>query len=137
MSGLSEISIDQVALKEVEDGRKQGLAAIGGILGAFAATSCCILPLALTLFGVSGAWMSNLTALAPYQPFIIAVTLASLGYGAYLVYWKPNKACADGSACARPLPNKLVIGSLWLATVVVVVATTFGLWFPIMEPYLP
>ena len=45
-----------------------GLAAAGGILGALAASSGCILPLALFAFGVSGAWIGNLTALAPYQP---------------------------------------------------------------------
>ena len=42
-----------------------GLAAAGGILGALAASSCCILPLALFMLGISGAWIGNLTTLAP------------------------------------------------------------------------
>ena len=41
-------------------------AAAGGMLGALAASSCCILPLALFTLGISGAWIANLTALAPY-----------------------------------------------------------------------
>ena len=41
---------------------KAGWAAAGGILGALAASSCCILPLALFMLGISGAWIGNLTA---------------------------------------------------------------------------
>ena len=114
------------------------LIAAGGLLGALAATSCCILPLGLTLLGVSGAWMSNLRALAPYQPYFIAATIALLGYGFYLVYWRAAKvACADGAACARPLPNVLVKGALWTALVVVIAAVSFNSWFPLIVPYLP
>ncbi|MGH8614610.1 MAG: mercuric transporter MerT family protein, partial [Gammaproteobacteria bacterium] len=44
------------------------LLSLGGILAAIAASSCCVLPLVLFTLGISGAWISNLTALAPYQP---------------------------------------------------------------------
>jgi mercuric ion transport protein len=50
-------------------GLKTALAA-GGILAALGASSCCVLPFALFTLGVSGAWISNLTALAPYQPIL-------------------------------------------------------------------
>ena len=75
------------------------LTAIGGILGAIAASSCCIAPLVLFSLGISGAWIGNLTALAPYQPYFIAATLACLGYGYWLVYRRKKIACAEG-ACA-------------------------------------
>lgn len=116
---------------------RPGLIAAGGIVGAIAATSCCILPLVLTLAGISGAWMANLRALAPLQPYFIAATLACLGYGFYLVYWKTGRACAAGATCARPLPNGLVKGALWLASVIVLAAITFGVWFPYIVGYLP
>lgn len=121
-----------------EDGSRQGLIATGGILGAVAASSCCILPLVLTVAGVSGAWMANLRALAPYQPIFIAMTVAMLGYGFYLVYWKPNRAPADGAVCARPVvPGKLVKGALWLASAMVILAVSFPYWFTLILPYLP
>ena len=44
--------------------RRQRLMAAGGLLGALAASSCCILPLALFGLGVSGAWIGNFTRLA-------------------------------------------------------------------------
>ncbi len=96
--------------------------AAGGLLGALAASSCCILPLALFGLGVSGAWIGNFTRLAPYQPCFIAATLAFLGYGYWLVYRSSKRACADGEACARALPNRIVKTSLILATILVVAA---------------
>ena len=95
------------------------------MLGAFASMSCCILPLVMFSLGLGGAWMGNLTALAPYQPIFVAITLGFLGAGFWLVYLRPKRACADGEACARPLPRRIVKTSLWLATVVVAAAVAF------------
>src|SRR5258707_9926502 len=105
-----------------DSGRRQGLMAAGGLLGALAASSCCILPLTLFGLGVSGVWIGNFTRLAPYQPWFIAATIAFLGYGYWLVYRSSRFACADGEACARPLPNRIVRAGLILATILVVVA---------------
>jgi mercuric ion transport protein len=102
--------------------RRQSLMAAGGLLGALAASSCCILPLALFGLGVSGAWIGNFTRLAAYQPYFLAATLVFLGYGYWLVYRSSRRACADGEACARPLSNRLVKTSLILATILVVAA---------------
>jgi mercuric ion transport protein len=96
--------------------------AAGGLLGALAASSCCILPLALFGLGVSGAWIGNFTRLAAYQPYFITATLAFLGYGYWLVYRSSTRACAGGEACARPLPNRIIKTSLILATILVVAA---------------
>ena len=102
--------------------RRQGLMAAGGLLGALAASSCCILPLVLFGLGVSGAWIGNFTRLASYQPWFIAATLAFLGYGYWLAYRPSARACADGEVCARPLPNRIVKTSLIVATLLVVAA---------------
>lgn len=115
-------------------GREQARArwiAAGGILGALAASSCCILPLVLFGLGISGAWIANFTALAPYKPYFAAGTIALLGYGYYLVYVRPKQACADGS-CARPLPNRLVKSSLWIAAVLVMAALSFDYVAPLL-----
>lgn len=111
--------------------RQQGLVAVAGLLGALAASSCCILPLILFGLGVSGAWIGNFTQLAPYQPYFIAAAIACLGYGYWLVYRSSNRACAEGEACARPLPNRLVKTGLVIATFLVVVALGFDLLAPL------
>src|SRR5712691_10185647 len=107
--------------------RKQSLVAAGGLLGALASSSCCILPLVLFGLGVSGAWIGSFTRLAAYQPYFIAATLAFLGYGYWLVKRSATRACDDGEACARPLPNRIVKASLILATILV--AAALGLDF--------
>ncbi len=104
----------------------------GGLLGAVATSSCCILPLVLFSLGVSGAWIGNLTQLAPYQPYFIAATLPLLGYGYWLVHRSSKLACADGAACARPLPNRLVKAGLIVATVLVVAALGFDFLAPLL-----
>src|SRR5436190_19961299 len=92
--------------------RTQRLLAAGGLLGALAASSCCILPVAFFSLGISGAWIGNFTQLAPYQPYFLAATLVFLGSGYWLVHRASKPACAGGEACARPLPNRLVKAAL-------------------------
>jgi mercuric ion transport protein len=90
--------------------------------------------LVLFSLGISGAWIGNLTALAPYQPYFIAATVACLGYGYWLVYRRKTVACAEGAACARPLPNRLVMTGLVLATVLVAGAIGADLIGPYLNP---
>ena len=110
---------------------KAGLAAAGGILGALAASSCCIVPLALFMLGISGAWIGNLTALAPYQPIFFAATAGFLGVGYYFVYRQPKAVCADGT-CVRPLPNRSVKAVLWAATALALAAAAFDCFAPVL-----
>ncbi len=110
--------------------RKQGVVAAGGMLGAIAASSCCILPLVLFSLGASGAWIGQLTSLAPYQPIFVAVTVGFLGYGYWLVYRKPKVACAGQADCAKPAPNRVVKSALWTATALVITAFSFNYWAP-------
>ena len=111
--------------------RQQRLMAAGSLVGALAASSCCILPLVLFSLGVSGAWIGNFTRLAPYQPYFIAVTIGCLGYGYWLVYRSTKVACADGDACARLLPNRLVKTGLILATLLAAAALGFDFVAPL------
>ena len=82
--------------------RAQKLLTAGGVLGAIAASSCCILPLALFGLGVSGAWIGNLTRLAPYQPYFIAATVACLGCR---LLAGPPLSTRSPARTARPVPG--------------------------------
>jgi mercuric ion transport protein len=110
--------------------RVQKIVAAGGILAAVAASSCCIVPLMLFSLGVSGAWIGTLTRLAPYQPIFVAVTLGCLGYGYWLVRRARRAACAEGAACSRPLPNRVVTIALVAATLLVAAAVAFDFLAP-------
>ena len=121
-----------LASSERTEAGRQRLVALGGILGAIAASSCCVIPLILFSLGIGGAWIGNLTALAPYKPLFVAGTAGLLGYGFYLVYWKPRRACAAGAACARPIPSRLVQLAIWIATVLVIAAFAFDYVAPLL-----
>ncbi len=112
--------------------RKQGIAAAGGLLGAIAASSCCVVPLVLFSLGVSGVWIGNLAALAPYQPIFVVITLGFLGYGYYLVYLKPKAIRSDDRACARRGRRRTVKIALWVATVLVAAAAAFPYYAPLL-----
>ena len=77
---------------ERSEAGRQRLVAVGGILGAIAASSCCIIPLVLFSLGIGGAWICNLTALAPYKPLFVAATAGMLGSVSYTHLTLPTKA---------------------------------------------
>lgn len=114
------------------DTGKKGMMATGSIIGAIAASSCCILPLVFFSLGISGAWIGNLTALYPYKPYFVAVTLAFLAGGFYMAYRKPKVACEPGSYCATPTSGRVLEFFLWASTLLVAAA----LAFPYAVPYL-
>jgi mercuric ion transport protein len=108
------------------------LLAAGGILAALGASSCCVLPFALFTLGVSGAWIGNLTALAPYQSLFLALALACLAAGFVVVYRRPKAVCGEGSVCARPVSDRIAKAGLWGGTVLVVVAIAFPYIAPLI-----
>jgi len=109
------------------------LAVVGiGLLGGIAASSCCVLPLLFFSLGISGAWIGNLTALAPYKPYFITLAIICVGYGYVLVFKKKKQPCKKGEACERPLPNLLVKSVLFLATLVVAGVIVFPYITPII-----
>jgi mercuric ion transport protein len=113
-------------------GRGTTLLAAGGLAGALAASSCCILPLVLFSLGISGAWIGNFTQLAPFQPYFLAATAVFLGGGYWLVHRASRRACIGSKACACALPNRVTKIVLVAATVLVVAAIAFDLLAPLL-----
>jgi mercuric ion transport protein len=74
---------------------------VAGVLAAIGASLCCVVPLVLLALGIGGAWIGNLTALEPYRPIFIALTLLFLGL-AFRQLYLTAPACAPGAACADP-----------------------------------
>ena len=107
------------------------MAAVGSLVAAVLASSCCIGPLLLVTLGVSGTWIGNLTALEAYQPIFVLITIVFLALGFWQVYIKPKRACPVGEVCARPFSNRLVKTVLWVATTLVALAITIDYWAPL------
>ena len=119
--------------QQTDDHTAKGWGATGlGVLGALAMTSCCILPLVLVSFGVTGVFIAQLGALYAYKWYTFTLSAAFIGYGFYKAY-KPAdaEACADGT-CGRSIDRRIMRAILWAASAVVVVAMIF----PYITPYI-
>ncbi len=124
----------RVAVQVVRERNETGpaLVAAGGVLGALAAASCCLLPLALFGLGATGAWIGTLSSLTPYQPIFVAITAGFLVGGFWMVYRKPEADCAERSYCARPVSARIVKSALWSSAALVVAAAAFPYVAPLL-----
>jgi arsenite methyltransferase len=95
-------------------------------LAALASVVCWAVPLGLVSLGITGAWMSTFTALAPYKAWLIAAALACLGFAGYRIYRAPPAGQDD--VCAAPPDSRLPRALFWIVSALVLVA--------IASPYL-
>lgn len=128
---MQETRLDRTELAAREEPKPRGWLATGGLLGGILASSCCILPLALLMAGVSGAWIANLTVLEPYKPVFAAIAAIFIGLGFRQVYFKPRTVCEPDSYCARPQASITTKVALWIGTILVALAVTIDWWAPL------
>lgn len=74
---------------------------IAGVLTAIGASVCCVGPLVLLALGIGGSWVGSLTAMEPYRPIFVGLTLLFLGLAFRKLYLVPQ-VCAPGTPCADP-----------------------------------
>lgn len=82
----------------------KSLFAAGGLLAALGVASCCALPVALSLLGISAASLVGIGfAAAQYQRELFYGAVICLGAAGF-VMWRQRQArrCSRGAACARP-----------------------------------
>lgn len=84
-----------------------------GVVAGFGASVCCVGPLVLLALGVSGAWIGNLTALEPFRPYLIGLTLLFLGLAFRKLYLVPQ-ACGPGALCSDPRVLKRQRLTFWV-----------------------
>ncbi len=103
---------------------------IGPVLSAFLASACCIVPLAFASLGIGG--LAFATALEPYRPYFIGITVIFLGIGFYYTYRPQKQECAPGEACETPASLRWQRITLWIVTAL----TAFLIAFPYLVPVL-
>lgn len=114
-------------MREQKNGRG---ALVAGGLAAVLASTCCLGPLVLVGIGVSGAWISNLSALEPYRPIFIAAALVALFF-AYRRIFRPIEACKPGEVCAVRQVLSGYKTLFWIVSALVVVALGFPYVLPL------
>ncbi len=108
------------------------LASAGSILAAVGASACCVVPMLLLSFGVTGAWLGNFNVLYPYRPYLIATAVTLLAARCFWVYRKRRECRKNGTACPAAFSSRFNKAALWVSTALIAVA--IGL--PYAAPWL-
>lgn len=117
---------------EVVHATHRGWLAAGGVLGALLASACCVGPLLLLTIGISGAWISNMTALEPYKPIFAVIALGFIAAGFWQVHFRTPTVCEPNSYCAKRSTARITRAVLWLSFILVVAALTIDWWAPFL-----
>ena len=100
---------------------------VAGVLTAIGASVCCVGPLVLLALGIGGTWVGNLTAMEPYRPILMGLTLLFLGLAFRQLYLVPQ-VCGPDTPCADPCTLQRQRLTFWI-----VATLLFGLlavpWF--------
>ena len=91
-----------------------------------------MLPLALALAGISGAWISQLRVMEPYSDGLLAFAFGALAWAAWRIYGRSTQAdavCATDVAC-RPVSH-LARAWFWLVLLISLVP----LLVPLVAPW--
>lgn len=137
---MGETALREPATLPTPRGRLNGttdaMLSSGSLLTALATSSCCLIPFALFSLGVSGAWIGDLTALAPYKLAFFAASLAMIGTGSLRVRRRSRRtACQPGTACADPRADRFTKAALWAASAMTIAGMTFPWLFSLVaEP---
>ena len=77
---------------------------IGGVVAAITASLCCIGPLVLVMLGIGGSWIANLSALEPFRPYFLGVSVIFLFFAWKKFTATPLRLARLGlyASCRRP-----------------------------------
>jgi mercuric ion transport protein len=102
-----------------------------GVLAAIVGSLCCVAPLVLLTLGISGAWISRLTALDCCRPIFIGVTLIFMSLAFRQLYIVPA-LCAPGEACASPRLQRRQRQIFWVIVVMLAALIAFPWCAPLL-----
>jgi mercuric ion transport protein len=100
---------------------------VGGVLAGIGSSVCCVGPLLLLSLGIGGAWITHLTALEPYRPVFILLTVLFLGLAFRKVYLVPQ-SCAQEDNCVADRTRRVQRIFFWI-----LVPVTLGL---VVSPWI-
>jgi mercuric ion transport protein len=102
-----------------------------GALAAVIGSLCCVAPLVLLGLGISGAWISQLTALEPYRPLFIGAMVIFIGLAFRQLYIVPAR-CAPAEACANPRLQRRQRQIFWIVVTGLAALIAFPWYVPLL-----
>ena len=102
-----------------------------GLLAGITASICCAGPLVLLMLGISGSWISNLSALEPYRPIFIGVAIVFL-WLAYRKIYRKQKSCSTNAVCAAQQNQRAQRILFWVIAILIALSISFPWYGPVL-----
>jgi mercuric ion transport protein len=90
--------------------RGNGLTLAVAGLAALLASTCCVIPLALAIVGISGVWIGQLTRMEPYSYPLTALAALALAVAGWRM-WRP--AMREAMACDLACKQRTLRARRW------------------------
>ena len=91
---------------------------IAGEVAAIGASVCYVGPLLLLALSIGDSWVGSLTAMEPYRPMYIRLSLLFFGMALRKLYQMPQ-VCAPSSLCANPRKIKWQRLTFWIVSIAI------------------
>ncbi len=115
-----------------DSGWLAGLGAVAGF-SALAASSCCVLPLALAGLGAGSAVFGGLEMLANWRPLLLGAAVVVVLAAWILLFRRRSVGCNVDGSCSAHSASKSARVLLGLGSVFVFLSVT---WDPYIESFL-
>lgn len=102
-----------------------------GMLASVTASICCIGPFALLATGMSGAWISRLMIVEPFQPLLIALTVLMFALAGRKLFYAAAEF-EEGSSCTVQKSGWQQKSAYFLTASVALVLLTSEYWIPLV-----
>jgi mercuric ion transport protein len=123
--------LDRTIFKAMRSPLSPKLSLVGGILAGIGASACCLGPLLLLSLGISGAWISHLTALEPLRPIFLLLTVLFLALAFRKLYMVPPN-CNTGVVCVVDPTRRAQRLLFWIVTALVGALATSPWFLPLL-----
>jgi mercuric ion transport protein len=97
-------------------------------VAALASAACCVLPVALTVAGLGGAWLAHLAILARFEPALLGAALLALAAAWLWLLRQTLLPATDGACGCRARPGWPAVSFLGAATMLGMVAVARPWW---------
>lgn len=101
----------------MEEKAESQLTIWGAIVAGLLASLCCLGPLLFALLGLGAFGAASIFAAA--RPYFLVLAVLLLAFGFYRAYFRRDKACEPGEACAMKPTSRLGRVGLWIASLAV------------------
>lgn len=110
---------------------KQSPLLLTAVLASAVSSICCFGPFVLLATGLSGAWMSRMMAVEPFQPYLVGLSIILVAIAGWQLRSQPSCELDAGEAAVSTQRTLSIVG-YGSAFLLVVIFASSEYWIPIV-----